>query len=451
MYASDCLSRASVTDAQPTILEGAAEEYANAVLSNLPCTDARLEMIKDQQHNDEICIQLMRYTQNGWPLKADIPNILMPYYQFRDYFSICNGVLLKSDRLVIPVCMRLDVLDLIHTGHLGIEKCRQRAIRGVWWPGLSKQIEEMVKNCRTCAREQPDHAEPLQTTPLPDRPWQRAAADICEVKGHTFLVVVDYYSRYIEMARLDSNTRASTVIAHLKSILATHGIVETLVTDNGPQFANAAMAKFSREYGFTHITSSPKYARSNGAAENAVKRFKNMAKKNDDLYLALLAYRATPLHNGYSPAELCMGRRLRTNLPVAPHTLHPQASMSIEKKEEKYRQNMEKNYNARHNARTLTTISPGDNVYIKDLKTEGTVIKSADNAPRSHVIGTDKTEIRRNRRHLNKLPPENDTRQPEENTHVPEAPLPEGYQTRSGRLSKPPQRLEINPHSKTYD
>ena len=123
---------------------------------------------------------------------------------------------------------------------------------------------------------------------MPDRPWQRAAADLCERNGSQFLVVVDYYSRFIEMARL-SDTKATTVITHLKSIMARHGIFEVLVSDNGPQFNNSEMDRFSAAYGFTHISSSPRYARSNGVAESAVKRFKALIKKNKDPYLALLA------------------------------------------------------------------------------------------------------------------------------------------------------------------
>ena len=52
-----------------------------------------------------------------------------------------------------------------------------------------------------------------------------------------------------------------------------------------------------------------------------VKTTQNLLTKSDDPYEALLAYRATPLENGFSPAELCMGRRLRTTLPTTPSKL----------------------------------------------------------------------------------------------------------------------------------
>ena len=220
---------------------------------------------------------------------------------------------------------------------------------------------------------------------------------------------------------------------------------------------------FSAEWGFTHVTSSPRYVRSNGAAENAVKRFKTIMRKKSDPYMALLNYRATPLQNGYSPSQLCMNRRLRTTLPVAPHTLESHNTPSIRDKEEDYRRRMKENYDTRHRARELSPINPGDTVVIKDMKTEGTVVKPADNAPRSHVIATPKGEVRRNRRHLNKLPEqtESTSQKPNDDHVAPTSPARDTAQshsgsqgatrTRSGRVSKPPDRLhthELEPNCK---
>ena len=77
---------------------------------------------------------------------------------------------MKGNRLVIPVSMRLDVLDKLHEGPQGITKCRERAKTSVWWPGLSKQLEELVNNCSTCIKERVNRPEPAIPSELPDRP-----------------------------------------------------------------------------------------------------------------------------------------------------------------------------------------------------------------------------------------------------------------------------------------
>ena len=88
------------------------------------------------------------------------------------------------------------------------------------------------------------------------------------------------------------------------------GIPEEMFSDYGHQFASFA------EYKFRHTTSSPHFPQANGVAERAVETVKALFKKCNDPYLALLSYRSTQLPNRYSPAELLMARKLRTNVPI---------------------------------------------------------------------------------------------------------------------------------------
>jgi transposase InsO family protein len=117
--------------------------------------------------------------------------------------------------------------------------------------------------------------EPLTSSPLPERPWNRVGVDILDFKGKTFLVAMDYYSRYIEVMDL-SKAISSLVIVKLKSIFARWGIPLEVVSDNGPQFSSESFSNFRKSYGFKHTTSSPYYPQSNGLAESAVKIAKNI-------------------------------------------------------------------------------------------------------------------------------------------------------------------------------
>ena len=174
----------------------------------------------------------------------------------------------------------------------------------------------MITECPECCKTRYQTPEPLQVTQLPELPWQQVASDLFEFRGSSYLLVVDYFSRYIEIVKLRATT-SDEVIQQLKEIFSRHGIPQVLRTDNRPQYSSYLFQEFSRTYNFEHVSSSPRYPQSNGEAERAVKTIKSFLKKAKDPYLALLLYRSTPLQNGYSPAELLMNRKLRTTIPMS--------------------------------------------------------------------------------------------------------------------------------------
>ena len=205
----------------------------------------------------------------GWPNhKHEVPQNIAIYWNIRHDLSEA-GLIFKDHQLVIPTAMRRDMLNLIHESHLGIEKCKSRARAILFWPGMSNDIYEKVSKCATCATyKMKNQKEPMIAHHIPDRPWQKLETDQCEHKGKNYLVVVDYYSKFIETALLPNKT-AGTVITHLKSIFARHGIPEELVSDNMP-FNSKEFDEFAKEWGIKQTTSSPTYAQSNGMSEKAV-------------------------------------------------------------------------------------------------------------------------------------------------------------------------------------
>ena len=108
---------------------------------------------------------------------------------------------------------------------------------------------------------------------------------------------------------LCNQCNAAKTIALLKEMFSEHGIPETVRSDNGPQFASHLFTEFAKEWNFDHTTSSPRNPRSNGQAEATVKITKGLltcAKySGQDPYLALLAYRSTPINaHLHSPAKM---------------------------------------------------------------------------------------------------------------------------------------------------
>ena len=148
----------------------------------------------------------------------------------------------------------------------------------------------------------------MLSSELPEYPWQKLGSDLFELKGVHYLLV-DYFSRFIDISKMSSTTSAS-IISALKSTFSRYGIPSIFVSDNGPQYASKEFEQFTRSYNVQHINSSPHYQQGIALAERMVQTIKRLLSHSDDPYLAMLMYRSTPLPwCGYSPAELPMGRR----------------------------------------------------------------------------------------------------------------------------------------------
>ena len=405
---ADLLSRIPTTNISNTEKNfvSVVEAHVNLVINSLPATNDGLQNIRYELLVDPICSQVIEFSQNGWPSNKNLHYKFQPYRKVSDDLCYHRGLLMKGNRLVIPLSLQRDILERIHEGHQGIVKCRERAKTSVWWPGMSKDIELFIGKCDKCAEFRTNQTEPLIPSELPERPWQKVGTDLFFFKNNNYLLIVDYFSRWIEIAKL-AGTISDDVISQLKSIFARNGIPEVVRSDCGPQFCSNLFSKFAETYGFQQSFSSPRFPQSNGEAERAVQTIKNLLKKSNDPYLAMLSYRSTPLQNGYSPAELFMGRKLLTTLPSLPNTLKPNWDFieNFRKIDSELKQNQKLCHDKRHRAFDLPKLSPHDFVYVNDrnIRKKGQILKS-NNTPRSYVVKTDSDIITRNRKHLTAIP-----------------------------------------------
>ena len=161
---------------------------------------------------------------------------------------------------------------------------------------------------------------------VPKRPWSKLGTDLFAFGGHDYIVVVDYFSKFPEVSLLRDKTAEGIIVA-LKSIFARHGVPDTVVADNMP-FASHRIREFADSWGFSVVTSSPRYPQSNGQSEKFVGTVKQLLRKahheGQDPHLALLQYRNTPVSGlKYSPAQLLMSRRLKDTLPTTASLLKP--------------------------------------------------------------------------------------------------------------------------------
>ncbi|XP_026016758.1 uncharacterized protein K02A2.6-like [Astatotilapia calliptera] len=428
LVVADALSRHPLHGCYPSETDSHVKAYVSNVVTSKPIKSHKLEEIRRATQRDPELQKAIIFIRQGWPRRMAKSSPLQGFYAARSHLSESDGLVLYHDRIVIPTALRPSVLDQLHEGHQGLTKCRERARSTVWWPNIGLQITHKVRSCNFCREHKPtQRREPLVTTPLPNGPWQKIAADLCELEGKNFLVVVDYFSRDIEIASLTTTT-SRQVINKLKHMFVRWGIPLELVSDNGTQFTSSEFQDFKLSYGFTHTTSSPHYPQSNGAAERAVQTAKYILKQPDPC-LALMSYRSTPIAaTGASPAQLMTGRQIRTTIPVLEKTLLPSPVNrdTVCQRDAAAKDSYRFFYNRRHSARPLPELLPGQDVVVKldgekGWTTPAKVI-SKSKEPRSYLVEMANGNVtRRNRRHLQPVPGTADPEEQQQST-VPATP-----------------------------
>ncbi|XP_042146367.1 uncharacterized protein LOC121835888 [Ixodes scapularis] len=169
---------------------------------------------------------------------------------------------------------------------------------------------------------------PLQPWKMTSRVFERVHLDFATKSGTNLFVLVDSFSKWVEVLPMSSTTAPQTV-EKLMAVFAQFGVPEEVVTDGGPQFRSEEFKNFLKDQGVVHTMTPPYPPASNGAAERAVQTVKRALLKQvleDDLQgkrrniheklsCFLLAYRTTPhTSTGKEPAELFLGRLPRTRL-----------------------------------------------------------------------------------------------------------------------------------------
>ncbi|XP_062704639.1 uncharacterized protein K02A2.6-like [Aedes albopictus] len=303
----------------------------NVVCQSIEHLPISYKTIAAETSQDRTLQKVMEYVQKGWPSDAKSLSGTPEVQQFfarRDSLYAAQKVLMYSDRIVVSKKLQQKVLEQLHRGHPGIDRMRPLARNFVYWPNIDDQITALVRSCQECASvAKTDTKTKLESWPIPEKPWQRVHADFAGPINDTyFLLVVDSYSKWPEIIPTKRITTAAT-ISSLRKIFGRFGMPEVLVTDNGPQLTSDVFEEFCEANGIMHLKTAPFQPQSNGQAERFVDTFKRTVKKiqaggedlDEALDIFLTCYRSTPCRNapgGKSPAEILIGRPLRTSLEL---------------------------------------------------------------------------------------------------------------------------------------
>ncbi|XP_031747556.1 uncharacterized protein K02A2.6-like [Xenopus tropicalis] len=332
------------------------------MLESLPDSPLEATEIAHMTAKDPILSRVLNWVWRGWP-NEKLSEEFRPYTNRQHELSAHKGCLLWGSRVVIPQRGRKFVLDMLHAAHPGIVRMKALARSYVWWPRIDTDIEEAVHLCVTCqhSRHSPP-AAPVFPWEITKKPWSRLHIDFAgPFQGKNFLVVVDSFSKWLEVILVSSQTSAVTISA-LRHLFATHGIPDVIVSDNGTAFTSEEFKTFTNNNLIRAVTIAPRRPQGNGQAERMVQTAKDALRRitNGDwstrLARFLIAQHVTPCPTtGVSPAELLMGRRLKTCLD----RLNPDLTDDVERKQQQ-------SLDSALSSKTLRTFASNDPVYARN-------------------------------------------------------------------------------------
>ena len=440
---ADALSRAPVFE--PNDVEDNEGAFAAALTTDIP--RVTLEDLQQAASVDDDYQQVIRAHQRAKLVKnlpPDHPAKLFNNVWDNVAFHEPSGLLLVGERVVVPTAARNSILELLHVPHCGLTKTKATAKQLYFWPGMMNAITQRIQRCEECQTLLPSQQrEPLQTLDCPTTPMEIFCCDLFSNAGHDYLLAVDRFSGYPFVAKLRS-TNTDAVTSILDGWFRTFGYPSRIRSDGGPQFRQP-FEEFCRRRDIKHDPSSSYYPQSNGMAETTVRSVKHLLKKCDnfaDFERRLAEWKNVSRFDGFSPAQMFFGRRLRGLLPVSPATTLTFDQQTAMQQRQQHAAREKQRFDSR--AKPLQPFNIGDNVRLQDPKTKrwtgkGKVVAVHENG-RSYSVDFDGRITSRNRQLLR--PEKTIGRQQHQPTPHQQHQPPPHQTTASDATVNPPRRVQ---------
>ena len=111
----------------------------------------KLDQLRKSTAQDNQLTRLSYYINTGFLCdKKNLPTDLQEFWNYRDTLSIKNGLIACANRIIVPYEMRAEMLQYIHKGHQGKERCLLQARNTVFWPKITYDIQELIDRCIIC-------------------------------------------------------------------------------------------------------------------------------------------------------------------------------------------------------------------------------------------------------------------------------------------------------------
>ena len=211
-------------------------EQLNINLVEHAISDQQLVRFIEATKEDEVFSELQQVIfsdSSGWPeSRAQVLLKAEEFWNYRDELTVGHGLILKGQKIVAPSSLRGEMLEVLHEGHLGINKTLARVREVLFWPGMKVDLTEKIKSCPVCLENQPSQQpELLKSHEIPPLPCP--GTDSLHKNGQNNLITIDNYFKWPELTLLPSVT-STGVITALKSQF---WCPLSRMSDNGPCYS----------------------------------------------------------------------------------------------------------------------------------------------------------------------------------------------------------------------
>ena len=376
---------------------------------------------------DESLSQLKVYLEKS---SGQVPQL---YRRYLPKLSVVGEVIVfKRNRksapcLLAPESLHQDILKLAHSdwasGHFGMFKSHRRVLDRFWWPTLKNDVEEFVKNCSVCAKTKSQnrtHGQ-LGRQPVPEKPLDIVSIDflvdlpITSKKNIHLMVIIDWFSRYIQLHALRDRTAPSAARC-IHDFSLRFGIPATILSDQDPAFESEIFNDLMRLFGIDKRRTTAYNPKSNGRCEQvnrSVKEYlttiieeKGLVRNSWDKWTLEMCFAYnTSVHTStkFTPAELMFGRKFKVPMDIIYGSFQSnhknigfkRFSENLQKMHQLAKKNMSKTdelYRNRYNAKVIDSkLSIGDKVYYYLQKMKGSKLSTKWSGPHSIIAETHPT------------------------------------------------------------
>ncbi len=175
-------------------------------------TDTMMNKFREATKADETLQRLTCCIRDGWQEDEDQTSPVIAFKPVKDTLSVEDDIIYKGEQIIVPRSLRAEVKRKLHAAHLGYDSMMRRARGTIYWPGMKDEIKQLADTCDTCQRRKPaNQKEPLHQHEEGGAPWEKVGIDFLHIKEHSYIVIVDYLSTYIEVEYMNSTTSQQTI------------------------------------------------------------------------------------------------------------------------------------------------------------------------------------------------------------------------------------------------